>query len=156
MESVEWSGLAGAWDYTTKLRVVVSRLAEIRVRQCHQHTLDSITSHTAQIHASVPLELEVTHSESKFGAVKIDLHGFESGDQFDILRSFVPGAGMLVVGLASWRSCISGVLRPVGGKVGKLVFMSVAFAGNVFIYPRFRHSLLQNSWVERTYQGNTC
>ncbi|KAJ3323509.1 mitofusin [Boothiomyces sp. JEL0866] len=141
----EWNGAVQVWQYAHELRLVVSRLAFIRLRSCHtfaqEKCLDYVRKITVAAKDCVPSEIEFDESplheglelRSQGSLLDLSDHSlFDSADRFEIIKDFVPALGMVSAGVLGYRSLVTGILKSQShsfSRIAKLAVTGLAITG---------------------------
>ncbi|KAJ3274331.1 mitofusin [Terramyces sp. JEL0728] len=144
MDTIEWNGAVQVWQYAHELRLVVSRLAFIRLRSCHTFAQEKCLEYSSKISSAAKecsLPNDITLDEgplheglelrSQGSLLDLSDHSlFDSADRFEIIKDFVPALGMVSAGVFGYRSLVTAVLKSHSlSRLAKLAVAGLAITG---------------------------
>ncbi|KAJ3256592.1 mitofusin [Boothiomyces macroporosus] len=145
MDTVEWNGAIQVWQYAHELRLVVSRLAFIRLRSCHtfaqEKCLDYVRKISSAAKECVPQDIDLDEAplheglelRSQGSLLDLSDHSlFDSADRFEIIKDFIPALGMVSAGVLGYRSLVTGILKSQShsfSRIAKLAVTGLAITG---------------------------
>lgn len=147
LESVEWNGILGSWEYSRKLRTVTCKLGTYRISACIElakaecktqlQKLQNETEGMAKLSEPSEALSLLTSLENSSNEFLLDLPNqtyFDASDKFYILRDFIPSLLMGVASFLGYRSLSTTniILKHQSMptvRIGRLLFAGLAITG---------------------------
>lgn len=144
MGAVEWKGILHVFEYTKELRIVIGRLASIRLNACYKLSRELTTKEFERIYSTTN-EVMADNEKVEFcvdaknepnfqnSVLALAEHSaFDGSDRFEMIKDYIPPAAVVSIGILGYRSVVNGVLRHTPlSKSGKLLFTGLVIAGNI-------------------------